>query len=90
MVLTIGFSTCPNDTFIFDALIHNKIENGGIIYNPVLAHVEELNQRAFNHELDITKLSFHAYTKIIDAYQILGSGSALGRGNGPLLISKQK
>ena len=90
MILTLGFSTCPNDTFIFDALVHGKVETEGITYRQVLADVEELNRKAFNNELDITKLSFHTYGKVAEEYVLLDAGSALGRGNGPLLISKMK
>ncbi len=88
--LTIGFSTCPNDTFIFDALVHNKIDTEGLEFEVVLGDVEELNNKAFNGELDITKLSYHAYAHIADKYILLDAGSALGRNNGPLLISKSK
>ncbi len=88
--LKIGFSTCPNDTFIFDALVNNKIDTGNFEFDVMLADVEELNKMAFNKQLDITKLSFHAFTHISDKYEILTSGSALGYENGPLLISKRK
>lgn len=88
--LSIGFSPCPNDTFIFDALIHYKIDTEGISFKPELADVESLNRRAFSAELDITKLSFFAYAFLSSEYQLLDSGAALGRGVGPLLISKKK
>ncbi|MBI5218155.1 MAG: 1,4-dihydroxy-6-naphthoate synthase [Bacteroidia bacterium] len=90
MKLTIGFSTCPNDTFIFDALVNGKIETEGLSFTMLLADIEELNRRAFENELDITKLSYHAYAYVSDHYVLLNSGSALGNNNGPLLISKQK
>jgi len=90
MKLSLGFSTCPNDTFIFDALVNQRFETAGFEFLPVLADVEELNQRALKQELDITKLSYHAYAYVASNYQILDSGSALGRGNGPLLVSKKK
>jgi 1,4-dihydroxy-6-naphthoate synthase len=88
--ISLGFSTCPNDTFIFDAMVHNKVDTEGLKFNVVLADVEELNQMAFNADLDVTKLSYHAYAHLWDKYQILNSGSALGRNNGPILISKKK
>ncbi len=88
MKLTLGFSTCPNDTFIFDAMIHNKIDTEGLEFDVVLGDVEELNRVAFEASIDITKLSYHAYAHIAKNYKLLTSGSALGRGNGPLLISR--
>jgi 1,4-dihydroxy-6-naphthoate synthase len=88
--LTLGFSTCPNDTFIFDAAVHHKIDTEDINFELVLADVEELNKTAFNGNIDVTKLSYHAYAYAADNYIILNSGSALGNNNGPLLISKRK
>lgn len=90
MKLTLGFSTCPNDTFIFDALVNSKVDTEGINFEPYLADVEELNRRAFAGDIDITKLSYHAYAYLSDSYRILSSGSALGHNNGPLLVSKRK
>jgi len=90
MKLKLGFSTCPNDTFIFDALVHHKIDTEGLEFDLLLADVEELNKLAFEHEIDITKLSYHAYAYVSDNYTLLDSGSALGNNNGPLLISKHK
>ncbi len=90
MKLTLGFSTCPNDTFIFDAAVHHKIDTEGIDFELILADVEELNQKAFEAEIDITKLSYHAYFYAAENYVLLNSGSALGNNNGPLLISKRK
>jgi len=89
MKLTLGFSPCPNDTFIFDALVNGRIDTEGLEFNYFLADVEELNRRAFASEVDITKISCHAYAYAAGNYLILDSGSALGFGNGPLLISKQ-
>lgn len=86
--LTIGFSPCPNDTFIFDALIHHKIDTEGLAFDVYLGDVEDLNQKAFNNELDITKLSYHAYGYLTNNYVLLDAGSALGAGCGPLLITK--
>ena len=88
--IKIGFSPCPNDTFIFDALIHGRIDTGDLKFEAVMADVEELNRMALNGDLEITKLSFHAFAHVLDTYQMLPSGSALGRGVGPLLISKKK
>ena len=90
MILTLGFSTCPNDTFIFDAAVHHKIDTEGIEFELFLEDVEELNKKTFDAEIDITKLSYHAYAYAAENYVLLNSGSALGRNNGPLLISKRK
>ena len=89
MKLTLGFSPCPNDTFIFDALIHHKIDTEGLEFDVVFDDVETLNQKALKGELDITKLSFHAFAYASDKYALLDAGSALGFGVGPLLISKK-
>ncbi|MFZ4100976.1 MAG: MqnA/MqnD/SBP family protein, partial [Sphingobacterium thalpophilum] len=86
MNLSLGFSPCPNDTFIFDAMIHQKIDTEGLNFEVVYDDVETLNQQAFRAELDITKLSYHAYAYLTDNYVLLHSGSALGFGVGPLLI----
>ena len=88
--ISIGFSPCPNDTFIFDALIHGKIDTQGFKFLPILEDVENLNQKAFRNELDVTKLSFHAYAQVMNNYQLLTSGSALGNGVGPLFIARKK
>jgi len=90
MRLTIGFSPCPNDTFIFEALINGRVDTEGIDYNWFLADVEELNNNALQGSVDITKISYHAYAYASHQYLLLDSGGALGRGNGPLLISKRK
>ncbi|RMF20712.1 MAG: 1,4-dihydroxy-6-naphthoate synthase [Bacteroidetes bacterium] len=88
MKIRIGFSPCPNDTFIFDALVHGKVDTEGLRFEPLLADVEELNRLAFEGALPLTKLSFHALGHLLDRYALLNSGSALGRGCGPLLIAR--
>lgn len=88
MKLTLGFSPCPNDTFIFDALVNGRIDTEGLEFDCRLADVEELNHSALRGEADITKISCHAFPYAANDYLILDSGSALGYGNGPLLISK--
>jgi len=88
MTLSLGFSPCPNDTFIFDALIHHKIDTEGLDFEVSYDDVETLNQKAFRGELDITKLSYHAFAYVADSYVLLDSGSALGFGVGPMLICK--
>ncbi len=90
MELELGFSPCPNDTFIFDAMLHGKIDTEGITFIPVIEDVETLNQKALQQELAITKLSYHAFAHLVDKYILLDAGSALGFGVGPLLISKNK
>jgi 1,4-dihydroxy-6-naphthoate synthase len=88
MKLTLGFSPCPNDTFIFDALVNKKIDREGLEFEAVLEDVETLNEWVLQGKLDITKLSFPAYFQSLDKYVLLNAGSALGKGVGPLLISK--
>ncbi|EDM34129.1 hypothetical protein PBAL39_24430 [Pedobacter sp. BAL39] len=90
MTLTLGFSPCPNDTFIFDALIHHKIDTEGLEFEVFFDDVETLNQKAIRAELDISKLSFHAFAHVYDQYELLDAGSALGFGVGPMLISKNE
>jgi 1,4-dihydroxy-6-naphthoate synthase len=87
MKLTLGFSPCPNDTYIFDALVNKKIDLEGFEFDVVLADVETLNQWAIQGKLDITKLSFPAFFKSLENYTLLNAGSAVGKGVGPLLIS---
>lgn len=89
MKLTLGFSPCPNDTFIFDALIHHKIDTEGLEFEVTYEDVESLNTKAFKNELAVTKLSYHAYAYAIEHYVLLDAGSALGFGVGPLLICKR-
>ncbi len=88
MTLSLGFSPCPNDCFIFDALIHQKIDTQGLTFNLVMEDVEALNNKAFKQTLDITKLSYHAFLHLTHEYVLLNSGSALGFNCGPLLIKK--
>ena len=90
MKLTLGFSPCPNDTFIFDALIHHKIDTEGLDFEVFFDDVETLNQKALKGELDITKLSFHAFAHVAEKYALLDAGSALGFGVGPLLICQRE
>lgn len=89
MKLTLGFSPCPNDTFIFDAMVHHKIDTEGLDFEYHLADVEKLNNEAFNQVPDITKLSFHAFMHVAGNYLLLDSGAALGFGAGPLVVSRK-
>lgn len=88
--ITLGFSPCPNDCFIFDAIINNRIDLEGINFDIRLEDVETLNRWAVEGRLDVTKLSFHAYAYLTEMYQLLNAGSALGFNCGPLLISKKE
>jgi len=88
MKLTLGFSPCPNDTFIFDALVHRKIDTGDFEFDVVLEDVQTLNEWAQDGKLDITKLSFPALFQNKNKYNLLSAGAALGKGVGPLLIAK--
>jgi 1,4-dihydroxy-6-naphthoate synthase len=88
MKLTLGFSPCPNDTFIFDALVNGKIDTGGLSFDVVLEDVQTLNAWAQQGRLDVTKISYGVLPKILNDYTVLESGGALGMGVGPLLISK--
>jgi 1,4-dihydroxy-6-naphthoate synthase len=90
MKLSLGFSTCPNDTFMFEALVNKRVQGTGLEFDLFIADVEELNKKAINAELDITKISMAAYPHFSSSYQMLSSGAAIGNGNGPVLVSKKK
>jgi 1,4-dihydroxy-6-naphthoate synthase len=89
MTLTLGFSPCPNDCFIFDAIVHRRVDLEGLSFDVRLADVETLNLEAFAGTLNITKLSYYAFAYCANRYVLLDAGSALGRNCGPLLISKR-
>jgi 1,4-dihydroxy-6-naphthoate synthase len=86
--LTIGYSTCPNDTFIFYALAHKLIDCGGINFNTELKDVEALNQDARLGRYEVSKLSFSAMAYLRDSYALLKSGAAIGKGCGPLIVTR--
>lgn len=88
-MLTLGYSPCPNDTFIFDALVHGKVDTEGLVFQPVIEDVEALNRRAFAGNIAITKLSYHAFAHLTDQYVLLDAGSALGNDCGPLIIARE-
>ncbi|HEY1020951.1 MAG TPA: MqnA/MqnD/SBP family protein, partial [Flavisolibacter sp.] len=90
MKLSLGFSPCPNDTFIFDALVNGKIDTEGIEFEPHLEDIQTLNNWAPEGKLDITKLSFPAFFPQTAQYSSLHSGAAMGKGVGPLLVAKEK
>ncbi|MEL7532466.1 MAG: 1,4-dihydroxy-6-naphthoate synthase [Bacteroidota bacterium] len=87
--IKLGFSTCPNDTFMFDAMVHGRIDTGDIRFELVLADILHLNQMAVAGELDMVKISYNTYGRIKGQYSLLEAGSALGHDCGPLLISKR-
>jgi 1,4-dihydroxy-6-naphthoate synthase len=87
--LSLGFSPCPNDTFIFYPLVHGLVEREGFSFSERLEDVETLNMLSLKGELDISKVSYHALGHIRDEYTLLRSGSALGRGCGPLLVAAE-
>jgi 1,4-dihydroxy-6-naphthoate synthase len=86
--LTIGYSPCPNDTFIFYALIHGKVTVPGVLFREQLEDVETLNRMALENRLDLTKISYHALGHLRESYSLLRSGGALGRGCGPLIVAR--
>ena len=88
--LDVAFSTCPNDTFIFHAMLHDCIDTGNLRFVPHMHDVEALNQKAFSKSFHISKLSFYAYLKLRQSYEILDAGSALGYGCGPLLVGRSR
>ena len=89
MTLTLAYSPCPNDCFMFDAMVHGRIDTEGLDFEVRLLDIDALNAAAIAGEVDATKLSFHAYPYCADRYVLLDAGSALGNGCGPLLISKR-
>jgi 1,4-dihydroxy-6-naphthoate synthase len=89
MTLSLGFSPCPNDCFMFDAIVHRRIDTEGLEFSVRMADVEALNKAAFAGDADVTKLSYHAFAHCASTYVLLDAGSALGRNCGPLLVSKR-
>jgi 1,4-dihydroxy-6-naphthoate synthase len=90
MTITLGFSPCPNDTFIFDALVNKKIDTGGFDFDVRLEDVQTLNQWALEGLLDVSKISYGVFPLLTGRYDLLDSGGALGKGVGPLLLSKKE
>ena len=89
MKLLLAYSPCPNDCFMFDAIVNGRIDLEGLEFTVRLADIEQLNASALSGAAEVTKLSYHAYAYCVDRYVLLDSGSALGRNCGPLLISKR-
>lgn len=90
MKITLGFSPCPNDTFIFDALVNHKIDTEGLDFEVVLEDVQTLNKWAIEGKLDFSKISYGVLPLVLQNYIVLNSGGALGKGVGPLLITNNK
>lgn len=88
-LISLGFSPCPNDTFIFDAMVNQQLDTGGLIFDCCLEDVETLNQWAFEGRLAMTKLSYNTMLQVSDKYALLDAGSALGRGVGPLVVARE-
>jgi len=88
--ISLGFSSCPNECFIFDAIVHRKIDMEGLSFDYHIADVEELNKKALQEEIDVTKISFNAFTKLSKQYSLLRAGAALAKDCGPLIISKKE
>ena len=89
MELTLAFSPCPNDTFIFDALVNKKIDTEGLDFTVSLEDVQTLNQWAIQGRLDVSKISYGVLPLVLNNYKVLNSGGALGKGVGPMLIAKE-
>lgn len=88
-IIDIGFSPCPNDTFIFDALVNHKIDTKGYDFNLHLEDVQTLNEWALQGKLSLTKISYGVWPLVKNNYHLLNAGGALGKGVGPLLIYKE-
>lgn len=89
MHLSLAFSPCPNDTFIFDALVNKKIDTDGFDFDVHLEDVQTLNEWAITEKMDISKISYGVFPVILNNYELLNSGGALGKGVGPLLVTKK-
>lgn len=89
MKIRLGFSTCPNDTFMFDAMVHGRVATDGFEFEVTLADIHHLNQMALAGELDMVKVSYNMYGHLREQYHLLESGSAMGKACGPLLIARE-
>ncbi len=90
MELSLAFSPCPNDTFVFDALVNGKINTEGLSFTVYLEDVQTLNEWALEGKMDVSKISYGVWPSVLDHYDLLRSGGALGMGVGPLLITKKR
>lgn len=89
-MIKLAFSSCPNDTFIFDALVHGKIDTEGLEFDHVMKDVEELNCMVLKETPDMIKISYHTYLYVFTNYTLLDAGSAFGYGNGPVLVARKE
>lgn len=89
MQLTLAFSPCPNDTYIFDAMVHQRVDTEGLSFDIRLADVEQLNRMVISGSPDISKISYGLLPRVLSSYRVLDAGGALGRGVGPLLVAKR-
>lgn len=89
MTLSLCFSPCPNDTFIFDAMVHGRVDTEGLRFDVTLADVETLNQMVLAGRPDISKISYGLLPRVVPEYRVLDAGGALGRGVGPLLVARR-
>src|SRR5260370_38993326 len=86
--ITLGHSPDPDDAFMFYAIAADKIETGGLTFTRVIQAIETLNRLAMEAELDVTAVSIHAYSYVLDQYALLTSGASMGGNYGPLIISR--
>lgn len=89
MRLRFGLSPCPNDTFLFHALLHGRVKTPGVSFEPVIEDVESLNERLLRGELEVSKASWAAFAHARERYAALRTGGALGRGSGPLVVARR-
>jgi len=88
--IRIAISPCPNDTFMFWAMLHQQVDTSGMTFSVEMRDIEQLNRAAKEQEFDVIKISYAHFPKVSQAYRLLTAGSALGFGNGPLLVSRRK
>lgn len=90
MQLSLAFSPCPNDTYIFDAMVHHRVDTEGLTFDIKLADVEQLNRMVVSGGPDISKISYGLLPRVLSHYRVLDAGGALGRGVGPLLVAARE
>jgi len=90
MTLSLCFSPCPNDTFIFDAMVHGKVDTEGLSFEVALEDVETLNRMVLSGKPDISKISYGLLPLVVPSYRVLEAGGALGKGVGPLLVARRE
>ena len=88
-VIHVGHSPDPDDAFMFHALANDKIDTGDLIFEHELQDIETLNRRALKGELEVTAVSIHAYTQLLDKYALLPSGCSMGDRYGPMVVARK-